>query len=97
MAMKETAATVTAKVKDNPLRAKTPRVTVKVAKRIYEMTEEEARGLLRIASDNVRCGIYAIRKGNYIELHSDPMTRTQIKKARNEYRKQGVKVYANGL
>ena len=72
-------------------------LTVKVAKNVYQMTEKEAAGLLQIASEYVSCGIYAIRKGIYIELRNQPMTRTQIKKARNEYRKQGVKVYANGL
>ena len=72
-------------------------LTVKVAKNLYQMTEKEAAGLLKIASEYVSCGIYAIRKGSYIELRNQPMTRTQIKKTRKEYRKQGVRVYANGL
>ena len=61
------------------------------------MTEKEAQGLLKIASEQVSEGIYAIRKNDYIELRNQPMSRTQIKKTRNEYRKRGVKIYANGL
>lgn len=61
------------------------------------MTEREAEGLLKIASEKVPFGIYALRTGNHIELRNDRMTRTQLKKTKQEFRRRGVKVYANGL
>lgn len=61
------------------------------------MTEREAAGLLEIASEKVPFGIYALRIGTHIELRNDRMTRTQLKKAKQDCRRRGVKVYANGL
>lgn len=62
------------------------------------MTEKQVKALLELASEKVPCGIYAIRKGaGYYEMKNAPMTRTQLKKARNDYRRAGIKVYCNGL
>lgn len=61
------------------------------------MTTKEAKGLLKIASEQVTCGIYAIEhigKG-YIELMNLPMSPKQVKQKRKEYGKAGIKVYAN--
>lgn len=61
------------------------------------MPRKQAMGLLKIASDKVPCGIYAIEhigKG-YIEMMNKPMTPREIKLKRREYGKIGVKVYAN--
>lgn len=61
------------------------------------MTTKEAKGLLKIASEQVTCGIYAIEhigKG-YIELMNLPMSPKQVKQKRKEYGKAGWKVYAN--
>lgn len=61
------------------------------------MPKKEAKGLLKVASDNVTCGIYAVEmigKG-YIELMNMPLTPKEIKKAVKMYGKQGMKVYAN--
>ena len=72
--------------------------TVVIAKRVYQMTDNQVRGLLDLASEKVPCGIYAIRKGaDYYEMRNEPLTRTQLKKARNAYRSAGMKVYCNGL
>ena len=72
-------------------------ITVKVAKRLYQMPEEKAEQLLKLAAGYVKLGIYAVRKKDYIELRNDPMTKTQIKEARRHYKKLGFKVYANGI
>ena len=62
------------------------------------MPEEQAKGLLKLASERVPCGIYAIRKGrDYYELKNHQASRTQLKKLRNEYRRAGIKVYCNGI
>lgn len=71
--------------------------TVKVAKRLYQMPAEKAEQLVQAAAEYVPVGIYAVRKGDYIELCNDPMTVTQMKKARRDYGRRGWKVYCNGL
>lgn len=61
------------------------------------MPTKEAKGLLKVASEQVTCGIYAVEmigKG-YIELMNMPLTPKEIKKAVKQYGKQGMKVYAN--
>lgn len=61
------------------------------------MPTKEAKGLLKVASEQVTCGIYAIEhigKG-YIELMNEPMSKAQVKQKRKEYGKAGVKIYAN--
>ena len=61
------------------------------------MPTKEAKGLLKVASEQVTCGIYAIEhigKG-YIELMNEPMSKAQVKQKRKEYGKAGIKVYAN--
>jgi hypothetical protein len=70
-------------------------VRVKVQERVYEMTEDALKGLLRIAAENVPCGVYAIRRGNYVELRNDRMTKTKLKAVKRSYRQEGWKVYAN--
>ena len=72
-------------------------VTVKVANRVYQMPKTKAEGLLKLASEKVPRGIYAIGKGDYLELHNQPMSRTRMKEARRSYAAQGYKVYCNGL
>lgn len=60
------------------------------------MTKKEAMRLVKIASEYVPMGIYAIQKNGYIELRNDPMDKDEIRKARKEYGKMGMKVYFNG-
>ena len=72
-------------------------MVIKVANNCYQMPRQQANELLKIASEQVPGGIYAIEmigKG-YIELMNEPMTKAQVKAKRREYGKQGVKVYAN--
>jgi len=61
------------------------------------MPKGKAIDLLKVASEQVPNGIFAIEhigKG-YIELMNLPMTNAEIKKARKEYGRKGIKVYAN--
>ena len=70
---------------------------VKVAKKTYRMNREEYQGLLKVASEQVPKGIYAVEKGNYAELRCDHCTSvTQIKTLTRQFKSQGFKVYANG-
>ena len=62
------------------------------------MTEKQVKALLELASEKVPCGVYASRKGaDYYEMKNAPMTKSQLKKKRNEYRRAGIKVYCNGI
>jgi len=70
---------------------------VKVAKRVYQMSREKYQGLLKIASDQVPFGIYAIERKGYAELcnyHCKSMG--ELKKMSRGFRSQGYKVYQNG-
>ncbi len=70
---------------------------VKVANRIYRMSKKEYQGLLKIASEQVKMGIYAVEKNNYAELRCDKCNSiTKVKELTRQYRQQGFKVHANG-
>jgi hypothetical protein len=60
------------------------------------MSKEEAKKLVKEASDLVPFGIYAVEKGNQIDLRNDKCKSiTQLKALTRQYRQQGFKVYAN--
>ena len=72
-------------------------MTVKIMKRLYQMSRNEYQGLLKIASEQVPKGIYALEKGNYAELRCDKCaSTTQLKGMIRAFKSQGFKVYANG-
>ena len=61
------------------------------------MSLEEYHGLLKVASEQVPFGIYAIEKGNYAELRCDKChSMTKLKEMTRAYKQQGFKVLANG-
>lgn len=72
-------------------------VTVLIGKRAYSMTEKQAEKMLTLASEQVPCGIYAVRKKNVLELKADHLSKTKIRETRQHYKKLGFKVYANGV
>ena len=54
------------------------------------MGKTEYRGLLRVASEQVPFGIYAVEKGDYAELRCDKcQSKTQLKERMRQYRYQG--------
>ena len=70
---------------------------VKVGNRVYRMNQKEYWGLLKIASEQVPYGIYAIEKRGYSELRCDKCKSiTQLKNLRRQFRAEGFKVLANG-
>lgn len=70
---------------------------VKVANRLYEMSEKEYRGLLQIASEQVSFGVYAAEKKGYAELMNIPCkSQSELKKQKRALKQQGFKVYTNG-
>lgn len=71
---------------------------VKVMNRLYQMNRKEYQGLLKIASEQVSFGIYAVEKKDYAELRCDKCRSiTQLKSMVRNFKSQGFKVMANGL
>lgn len=61
------------------------------------MSRKEYQGLLKVASDQVPFGIYAVEKKDYAELRCDKCNSiTKLKELTRGYRQQGFKVYKNG-
>jgi len=63
---------------------------------IYEMGRKEYRGVLKAASKQIPCGIYAVEKDGICELRKDTFdSKEELKKAVAEYAAKGFKVYYN--
>lgn len=61
------------------------------------MSRKEYLGLLKVASEQVPLGIYAVEKKDYAELRCDKCTsRTKLKELTRYFKQQGFKVYSNG-
>lgn len=72
------------------------KVIVQIASKVYQMTEKELAGVLKIACEQVPFGIYAIRKGNQVELAREKnLTTTQLKQKVRDLKAAGYKVYYN--
>lgn len=70
---------------------------VKVINRTYKMGRTEYQGLLKIASEQVPFGIYAVEKKGYAELRCDHCDSiTKLKELTRQFRQQGFKVHKNG-
>ncbi|MCQ4638653.1 hypothetical protein NE619_18155, partial [Anaerovorax odorimutans] len=70
---------------------------VKVANRTYRMGKKEYQGLLKVASEQVPFGIYAVEKNGYAELMNIKCDSiTQLKQRIRDFKSQGWKVYQNG-
>ena len=64
---------------------------------LYKMSQLEYQGLLKVASEQVPFGIYAIEKKEYAELRCDKCKSiTQLKDLTRKFKAQGFKVLANG-
>lgn len=64
---------------------------------LYKMSQSEYQGLLKVASDQVPFGIYAIEKNGYAELRCDKCgSITRLKDLTRQFKAQGFKVLANG-
>ena len=60
------------------------------------MSRKECQGLLKMASDEIPFGIYAIEKGNYVELRRDKCSSiSKLKELVRNFKANGFKVYMN--
>lgn len=70
---------------------------VKVGPKTYTMSRKEYEGLLKIASEQVPFGIYAVERSDYAELRNDHcQSTTKLKQLTQQFRQQGFKVRSNG-
>lgn len=64
---------------------------------MYRMSQKEYQGLLKVASDEVPLGIYALEKKDYAELRNDKCKSiSQLKELTRQFKAQGLKVLSNG-
>lgn len=69
---------------------------VTVGNKPYQMGRAEYEGLLRIASEQVPFGIYAVEKHGQAELRCDKCkSMTQLKSMTRQFKARGFKVHAN--
>ena len=62
----------------------------------YEMTSQQLKRVLKVASKQVPFGIYAVKKGRICELHNDKFDNQEDLLANVEkYSEKGFKVYYN--
>lgn len=67
---------------------------VLVSNSLYEMGRKEYRGVLKVASQQITCGIYAVEKDGICELRKDTFdNKDGLKKAVAEYVEKGFKVH----
>ena len=71
---------------------------VMIGKRLRSVPRKKAIQMAEIFKDQVPLGIYAIEKGDYLELRKDRCSsKSAVKNLRRQYKAMGFKVYANGI
>jgi hypothetical protein len=76
----------------------TKTMKVHILKKVYEMSEKDAEGVLKVAKEQVPFGVYAVKKsGQLFLLNMKATSRTQLKKMIREFKNQGFLVHSNGL
>lgn len=64
--------------------------------KIYEMNRKQFHGLLDVARESMKIGIYAVKKDGVAEMKNEQFdNKTDLQKAIAEYVKLGFKVYCN--
>ena len=67
-----------------------------VGKKVYQMSKNKAMNLLRLASEQVPRGIYALEKDKVIEMRNDKCNSvTQVKSLKSQFIMAVFKVFAN--
>lgn len=67
-----------------------------VNENVYEMGTKEYKGVLKVASQQIPCGIYAVEKDGICELRKDTFdSKEELKKAVAEYAEKGFRVHYN--
>ena len=67
-----------------------------IGQSVYEMTEQQLNGVLKVASKQFPLGIYAVKKGRICELHNDKFdSKEDLLSEVAKYAEKGFKVYYN--
>lgn len=70
---------------------------VLVNESLYKMGRKEYKVVLKVASEQIPCGIYAVEKEGICELRKDTFNgKEELKKSVAEYAAKGFKVHYNG-
>lgn len=70
---------------------------VRIKNKNYSMGRTQVKGVLQVASESVKLGIYAVERKNQVELLNIPCkSKFELKRLKETYKKHGFKVYANG-
>lgn len=60
------------------------------------MGRTQIKAVLQVASENVKFGIYAVERKKQVEMLNIPCkSRSELKRLKDTYKRQGFKVYAN--
>ena len=71
---------------------------VHILEKVYEMPEKDAKGVRKVAKEQVPVGVYGVKKGDQLVLlNMKAKSRTQLKQMIREFKNQGFLVYSNGL
>lgn len=63
---------------------------------VYDMTKEQADGVLKVASEQIPFGIYAVEKDGIVELRKDKCnSKTKLKRLGQQFKSKGFKVHFN--
>lgn len=69
---------------------------VLVKNSLYEMGRKEYKGVLKVASEQIPYGIYAVEKYGICELRKDTFdSKEELEKAISKYAEKGFKVHYN--
>lgn len=69
---------------------------VTIGKKVWQMSKKEYQGLLKVASEQVPFGIYAIEKNGQAEMRRDRCSSMgELKKLSRAFKAQGYKVHMN--
>lgn len=67
-----------------------------IGKKAYKADPKIADELLKIASDSIPFGIYALKKGGKLEMRRDKCKNmTELKRLTRHFKSNGYKVYSN--
>lgn len=68
-----------------------------VKENAYEMGRKECKGVLKVTSKQIPCGIYTVEKDGICELRKDTFdSEEDLKKDVSEYASKGFKMHYNG-
>ncbi len=67
-----------------------------IGNHVYDMTRKQSDGVLKVASEQISCGIYAVEKDGIIELKKEKCrTKAKLQTLIRMFESKGFHVYYN--